>query len=114
MELLVAVAIMALLAGAASFAVIPILTRVRRDSAEQNADHIRRAVISQRVIEASTCPTVRGMIDANVLDEGTPTRDPWGSPFVITCHENGRIEVRSAGLDKLPNTADDIAAPKPR
>jgi general secretion pathway protein G len=40
-----------------------------------------------------------------------PPVDPWGNPYVFRILTSTTFDLRSAGPDGQPNTADDIVAP---
>ena len=71
-------------------------------------DNIHYAVIQYR-ISHGRCPTTRDNL-INKYDRYVNPRslvDPWGTSVAYWCHGED-VEVRSAGPDKLFNTADDI------
>lgn len=108
-EVLIVLAIMALIAGSAVFLVFPQLAKARIDTAVLSAQTIRKAAELHRNIEgADGCPTVDDLVNSRKLEKGK-TNDPWGSPFKIQCKEADEIRVTSMGKDKKEGTADDVA-----
>lgn len=107
-EVLIVLAIMALIAGSAVFLVFPQLAKARIDTAVLSAQTIRKAAELHRNIEgADGCPTVDDLVNSKKLEKGK-TNDPWGSPFKIDCKEGDEIRVTSAGKDKKEGTGDDV------
>jgi general secretion pathway protein G len=108
-EVLIVLAIMALIAGSAVFLVFPQLAKARIDTAVLSAQTIRKAAELHRNIEgAEGCPTVDDLVNSRKLEKGK-TNDPWGSPFKIQCKEADEIRVTSSGKDKKEGTADDVS-----
>lgn len=107
-EVLIVLAIMALIAGSAVFLVFPQLAKARVDTAVLSAGTIRKAAELHVTIDGAGCPTVDDLVNARKLEKGK-TNDPWGTPFKILCKEGDEIRVLSAGKDKKEGTADDIS-----
>lgn len=61
---------------------------------------------------AAACPTVAQLRDENELASSSKITDPWETTYIIDCRGDDTI-ARSAGPDRLPNTADDIISPDP-
>ena len=107
-EVLIVLAIMAIIAGGATALVFP----------RYKESQIRGAVLSAGVIKTAaqqymhldspsgTCPTIKELVDGKHLDKGK-TEDPWGTPFKIQC-DGDEISVVSAGRDRKENTPDDV------
>lgn len=107
-EVLIVLAIMALIAGSAVFLVFPQLAKARIDTAVLSAQTIRKAAeLHQNIDGADGCPTVDDLVNSRKLEKGK-TNDPWGSPYKISCQEGGDIRVISAGKDKKEGTNDDV------
>ena len=110
-EVLIVVAIMALMAGAVVVAVIPKFKGAQVDIAAQSAREIRNAVTRYRARGTDTCPTVAQLQTEKEIDSASKPDDPWGSQFKIECADD-EIYVISLGPDKKEGTADDISVPK--
>ncbi len=109
-EVLIVVAIMALIAGGVSFMILPKYKETQIKSATTNAKNIRQVAIQYVALKsAGECPTVQTLIAEKELDSSGDTEDPWGNPFTITCDADD-ISVTSPGPDKQENTEDDIFA----
>jgi hypothetical protein len=57
--------------------------------------------------ERPRCPTREDLVLGGYVDEAALV-DPWGTSVAIHCTTDGGIVIRSAGRDRLFNTADDI------
>jgi general secretion pathway protein G len=107
-EVLIVLAIMALIAGSAVFLVFPELAKAKVSTTVLSAQTIKKAVELYKNIDgADGCPTVDDLVNARKLEKGK-TADPWGTPFKIECKEGDEIRVISAGKDKKDGTQDDI------
>ncbi|HVK63909.1 MAG TPA: type II secretion system protein [Polyangium sp.] len=107
-EVLIVLAIMAIIAGGATALVFP----------RYKESQIRGAVLSAGVIKTAAqqymhldsigggCPTIKELVDGKHID-ATKTEDPWGTPFKIQC-DGDEITVISAGRDRKENTPDDV------
>jgi type II secretory pathway pseudopilin PulG len=98
--------IMALVATAAGFAIIPQITkaRIRQTSADAKAI---AAATEFYMSENDECPNVDTLVTEKILDKKKNTKDAWGNEFTIECDEDGAT-VRSAGPDEQMGTEDDI------
>jgi general secretion pathway protein G len=110
-EVLIVVAIMALVATAVGVAAIKFYEEARRKAARTNAIALRDAVKGFWITNDTTqCPTVAELISEGVVDEASPRTDPWGTPWRIECTGVSAI-VSSNGSDRQPGTEDDIRVP---
>ena len=106
-EVLIVVAIMAVIAGGATMLVFPKLKESRIKLAIQGAGVIRKAAEMQQAMGGSEgCPTVQELVAAKQID-GSKTDDPWGKPFVIKC-DGSDVHVISTGNDRKEGTPDDV------
>ena len=107
-EVLIVVAIMALIAGGASFLIVPRWKDAQVKTATTTARNIRSVSIQFVALKSGgDCPTVQTLIAAKELDSSGDTEDPWGQPYDIIC-DGDDITVTSPGPDKKPGTEDDI------
>ncbi len=106
-EVLIVVAIMAVIAGGATLLVFPQFAKARVQSAQIGADVVKTAaeLYLNTDGDASTCPTVKDLAEAKKLDP-KKTDDPWGRPYRISCEDD--IVVYSNGKDGKENSADDV------
>jgi general secretion pathway protein G len=111
-EVLIVVAIIAMVAGGVAFYALPRFKESQIKSAETGARVIRQAVQSwQMSTGESSCPTVSQLVQEKQLDPGANTNDPWAQAYVLNCTEDDVI-VTSTGPDKKKGTKDDIVVPK--
>jgi general secretion pathway protein G len=110
-EVLIVVAIMAMLAGGVALFALPKFKEAQVSTAKTGAQVIRRAVQDwQRVNNESTCPTMSQLVQGKHLDSASNTDDPWGQAYVLMCTDDD-VFVMSAGPDKKKDTKDDISVP---
>jgi general secretion pathway protein G len=113
-EVLIVVAIMALLASGVTFAILPKYKEAQVSTARTSAQVMRRAVQDwQRVNNEVICPTVSQLVEGKHIDSGADVDDPWGMPWVLACTDDEAF-VQSNGPDKKQGTPDDISVPKLR
>jgi general secretion pathway protein G len=111
-EVLIVVAILAMVAGGVAFFALPQFNKAKVSTAESAARVIRQAASSwQATNNETSCPTISQLIQDKLLDSGQNTSDPWGQGFTITCTEDEVIVV-SNGPDKKKGTKDDVVVPK--
>lgn len=112
-EVLIVVAIIAMVAGGVTVFALPRYKESQITAAETGARVVRAAVQQWQLAnnEYGTCPTVSQLVQDKQLDSGQSTDDPWGSPFLISCNDDD-VAVASPGPDKKQGTADDIVIPK--
>jgi general secretion pathway protein G len=112
LEVLIVVAIIAMVAGGVAFYALPRFRESQIKTAETGARVVRQAVQSWQATNNETnCPTISQLVQDKQLDPGANTNDPWGQPYVITCGD-GDVTVASNGPDKKKGTKDDIRVPK--
>jgi len=108
-EVLIVLAIMAIIAGGATALVFPRLKESRVKQAVLSAGVIKTAAQAYQQLDnagSDSCPTIKELVDSKQLD-AKKTDDPWGQPFKIHC-EGDEISVVSAGADKKEGSPDDI------
>jgi general secretion pathway protein G len=111
-EVMIVVAIMAMLAGAVAFGVLPKYKESQIKTAESNARTIRTAVQSwQATSNESSCPSMSELVASKNIDSASNTKDPWGEEYQLSCPD-GEVVVSSSGPDKKKGTSDDIQVPK--
>lgn len=111
-EVLIVVAIMAMIAGGVSFAILPRMSEARVKTAKQGAQEIRKAVQLWQIENGGECPSVSQLKKDGVLDRAGASDDPWGKPFQVKCSD-GEVYVASNGPDMKRGTEDDIEVPGP-
>jgi general secretion pathway protein G len=107
-EVLIVVAIMAVIAGGATVLVFPQFKKARVKTAHMSAGEIKKAADLYQNLNATgdTCPTIQDLIASKTLD-AKKVDDPWGTPFKLACVD-AEVRVISFGNDKKENTPDDI------
>jgi general secretion pathway protein G len=110
-EVLIVVAILALVAAGVSVAAIKFWIKAQYDTATSNARSIRQAVpLWWAQHDSAVCPEIGQLVSDGILDDDTPAKDPWGMPWRIECNEL-KVTVSSSGGDKIMGTKDDIRVP---
>jgi general secretion pathway protein G len=111
-EVLIVVAIIAMIAGGVTVFALPKYRDAQKTTAETGARVIRQAVQGwQATNNEISCPTISQLVQEKQLDPGANTNDPWGTAYALNCTEDDVI-VSSAGPDKKKGTKDDIRVPK--
>lgn len=112
-EIMIVVAIIAMVAGGVAVVAIPKMREAQVQQAETGARVIRSAVSQWQLAENEygECPTVSQLVEDKQLDAGQNTTDPWGEEYTITCADD-EVIVSSTGPDKRKGTGDDIIIPK--
>ncbi|MDB4939531.1 MAG: ral secretion pathway protein [Labilithrix sp.] len=113
LEILVVLAIIALLSSVIGIAVYGHLVKARIEATRQSALEIRRTVVLYRMDRGDECPTVDVLRAGELIDAASKLTDAWDQPFVIKCGDRGEVHVSSAGPDKKHGNDDDIVAPEP-
>jgi general secretion pathway protein G len=107
-EVLIVVAIMALIAGGVSFMILPKYKDAQIKTAKTSARNIRQVATQYVALNNDVdCPSVQTLIAEKELDGSANTEDPWGQPYEIIC-EGDDITVISSGPDKQEGSEDDI------
>lgn len=111
-EVLIVVAILAMVAGGVAVFALPRFQDAQKKTAEAGARTIRMAVQQwQAANNETSCPTISQLIQDKQLDTGQNTNDPWGQAYSLSCTED-EVTVVSSGADKKKGTKDDISIPK--
>jgi prepilin-type N-terminal cleavage/methylation domain-containing protein len=110
-EVLVVVAIMAIISTVVAFAAIQIYVDHQKKIARQSVSSLRHLAGTWRMGHSGEdCPDFARLTADKIVDRESSSHDPWGSPYVIRCVDDD-ITVLSAGPDKKVGTEDDIIAP---
>ncbi|MCA9634128.1 MAG: prepilin-type N-terminal cleavage/methylation domain-containing protein [Myxococcales bacterium] len=111
-EVLIVVAILAMVAGGVAVFALPKFREAQIKTAETGARTIRTAVQQwQATNNETSCPTVSQLVQEKHIDSATNTDDPWGEAYILTCTDD-EVIVTSKGPDKKKGTKDDIRMPK--
>jgi prepilin-type N-terminal cleavage/methylation domain-containing protein len=110
-EIVVAIAIIAMISASITIAVVHYKTMAEVKLTTANAETIRAGVKSWWIEhDAATCPTITHLVADGALDRGKVDRDAWRGSWQLSCAEND-VTVVSAGPDKQLGTEDDIRVP---
>lgn len=111
-EVLIVVAIMALLAGGVAFSILPKFGETQAKEAKRGALELRKMAQLWQADNGSDCPTISMLKKAKLMDRASSPKDPWGERYKIRCADD-EIFVASNGPDKKKGTSDDIEVPGP-
>jgi prepilin-type N-terminal cleavage/methylation domain-containing protein len=112
-EIVVAVAIIAMISAGITVAVININEQQKIKLTRSNAELLRGAVKMWRIQgnDSAACPTIPMLIADGEIDRGRMTKeDAWGQPWRIVCDDRDAT-VASNGPDRQIDTEDDIRVP---
>ena len=110
-EVLIVVAIMALIASGVGVAVFKYWIDTQHKTAQTSARILRGAVKTWWIThDPGTCPGVEQLFSDGVLDADSARRDPWGGQWRIEC-AGDEVTVVSSGRDRMLGTEDDIRVP---
>ena len=111
-EVLIVVAILAMVAGGVAVFALPRFQDSQKKTAEAGARTIRMAVQQwQAANNETSCPTVSQLIQDKQLDTGQNTNDPWGQAYNLNCSDD-EVTITSNGPDKKKGGKDEIQVPK--
>ena len=112
-EVLIVVAIIAMVAGGVGVAAFDYWGKAKQKTTATDARTVRQAVRTWRMEhDASGCPKVDELRQAGLLDSDSRSGDAWGEPWLIQCSED--VSVVSGGPDRKLDTPDDIRVPAGR
>jgi general secretion pathway protein G len=110
-EVLIVVAIIALVAGGVAVGSFKYWIGSQKKVTESNARTLRRAVNFWRIEhDPRGCPTLQELHRDGVLDSDSPATDAWGTPWQIECSGES-VTVTSHGPDRRAGSDDDIRVP---
>jgi general secretion pathway protein G len=111
-EVLIVVAIIAMVAGGVAVFALPKYKEAQIKNAETGARIVRTAVQQwQAANNETSCPTISQLVQEKQLDPGQSTNDSWNQPYSLTCTDD-EVIISSNGPDKKKGTKDDITVPK--
>ena len=107
-EVLIVVAIMAVISGGVTLVAFPLYKESRIKAAVIGCQQVKHAAELYQNLDATSdaCPTMQDLINSKKI-KGNQTDDPWGVAYRIDC-ATGEIRVKSAGNDRKFDTQDDI------
>lgn len=111
LEIMVVLAIIALLAGGVGAAVFKQFKKAQISTARLRVKAARNATSQFMIDNSSTCPRgIDDLVSQKYLDRNN-AKDPWGKDLIFRCpgqQDTDSADVMSAGPDKQEGTADDI------
>lgn len=111
LEIMVVLAIIALLAGGVGAAVFKQFKKAQVSTARLRVKAARDATAQYMMDNSSSCPHgIDDLVSQKYLDKGN-SKDPWGKDLVFVCpgqKDTDAADISSAGPDKQPGTQDDI------
>jgi prepilin-type N-terminal cleavage/methylation domain-containing protein len=112
LEIIVAIAIIAMVSAAVTVAIMAQKQKADISLTRTNAESIRNGVRTWWMENAtSSCPTLQMLVADGALDKSKSLKgDAWQQPWRIECRD-GDVSVVSKGPDKTPDTDDDIVVP---
>jgi general secretion pathway protein G len=110
-EVLIVVAIIAMVAGGVGVAAFAYWGKAKLKTTATDARTVRHAVRAWRMEhDAAGCPKFDELRQAGMLESDGRSGDAWGQPWHIQCSESD-VSVVSAGEDHKLDTPDDIRVP---
>ena len=111
-EVLIVVAIIAMVAGGVAVFALPKYKEAQIKNAETGARIVRTAIQQwQAANNETSCPTMSQLVQEKQLDPGQSTKDSWNQDYTLTCTDD-EVIISSNGPDKKKGTKDDITVPK--
>jgi general secretion pathway protein G len=103
-EVLIVVAIMAVIAGGVTVVAFPQFRKAKVDAAMVGCHSVKQAAELYQNLEGTgdACPTIQDLVRTKKID-GSHTEDPWGMPYRIDC-ATGEIRVCSNGNNRRPES----------
>ena len=99
-EVLIVVAIMAVISGGVTLVAFPLYKKAKVDAAAVGCHAVKQAADLYQNLDGSAdvCPTIADLVRTKKID-GSRTEDPWGKPYRIDC-STGEIRVCSDGNNR--------------
>jgi len=113
-EVLITVAIIAVVSAGIAFAAFASAERAKTKQTETNLQNLFHQVEAWRsMANTDACPTLANLVDAGLLSEASSRTDPWGREYSVEC-DGARHRVISTGPDRKAGTDDDLFLPRAR
>jgi general secretion pathway protein G len=108
-EVLIVVAIMAVISGGVTLVAFPLYKKAKVDTGMVGVRTMKNAAELYQNLDGTSdsCPTLQNLIQSKKI-QGSQSDDPWQSAYRIDCSQ-GEIRVYSNGNDRKPGTPDDLA-----
>lgn len=112
-ELVITITLIGVLTAAISIGVIGAQKRANVQAAKTACSTARQATMQWKAVHPSEdCPAIEQLKVEKDLDTGFNLKDPWGSPYKLSC-DSDEITCTSPGPDRKDGTDDDIVVPQP-
>lgn len=109
LEIMVVLAIIALIAGGVGVMVFSRFKKAQEKTAKTRVGEIASATMQYMMDNNNDCPgSLQVLEQQKYLKKGF--KDPWGKDFILVCpgSHDSDVDVSSAGPDRQEGTADDI------
>ena len=110
-EIMIVLAIIALIAGGVGTAVFNSFKKAKVQIAKQRVGFVRDATVKFMIDNSSACPKgVEDLVAQKYLEKAA-AKDPWDKPFGYKCpgtNDPDSADVTSPGPDRQEGTPDDI------
>ncbi|HXX67781.1 MAG TPA: prepilin-type N-terminal cleavage/methylation domain-containing protein [Polyangiaceae bacterium] len=111
-ELVITITLIGVLTAAISIGVIGAQKRASVQAAKTACNTARQATMQWKAVHpGEDCPSIEQLKAEKDLDTGFNLKDPWGSPYKLSC-DSDEITCSSAGPDRKEGTDDDIIVPQ--
>lgn len=110
LELMLVVAIIAVLSGIVAYNVISGGEKAKLRASQATMDIVANGLKQYHLDNSAYPATITALYSAKILDAAKPAKDGWGSDLIYSPQGlNGQdFTLRSPGPDKQPGTPDDI------
>jgi len=110
LELMLVVAIIAVLSGIVAFSVTTSGEKAKNKATMATLDVVASALKTYNLDNSAYPPTIATLYSAKILDSAKPAKDGWGSDLIYSPQGlNGQeFTLRSPGPDKQLGTPDDV------
>jgi general secretion pathway protein G len=105
-EIMIVIAIIAMIGGGVTFA-FQQQKKAQIRTTLANARQLRSVAQQYYAEHRDSCPTAQALITAGEMDSRAKVTDEWSKPFTIVCNGD-ELDVTSGGPDGAQGTADDI------
>lgn len=110
LELMLVVAIIAVLSGIVAYSVTAGGEKAKQRATMATLDTVASALKTYNLDNSAYPPAIAALYTAKILDSAKPAKDGWGSDLIYSPQGlNGQeFTLRSVGPDKQSGTPDDI------
>jgi general secretion pathway protein G len=108
-EILVVLAIIALISSGIAIVAMKIWEQVKNDAAAKEIIELSKAAQMYQMRKGSCPKSPQDLLAVGLIDK--THADPWGSDYVFTCPgEHAELDIASAGKDRELGTEDDVVS----